>query len=95
VRDAALPDPSAATADPMNSTQRTHCPICGKPADLLAEPLGPFCSKRCKIIDLGKWFGEEYKISEPLRPEHFAGFEDLPDGPELDRPATASEYEED
>jgi len=26
----------------------------------------PFCSKRCKLIDLGKWLTEEYKISEKL-----------------------------
>jgi endogenous inhibitor of DNA gyrase (YacG/DUF329 family) len=27
---------------------------------------GSFCSQRCKLIDLGKWFGGEYVISEPL-----------------------------
>jgi len=37
------------------------------------------------LVDLGKWFGEENKISEPLRPEHFEGFEELPGGPDLDR----------
>ncbi len=25
----------------------------------------PFCSQRCQLIDLGKWLGEEYKVSEP------------------------------
>jgi endogenous inhibitor of DNA gyrase (YacG/DUF329 family) len=28
------------------------------------------------MIDLGKWFGEEYRISEPLRPDHFLELED-------------------
>jgi endogenous inhibitor of DNA gyrase (YacG/DUF329 family) len=37
------------------------------------------------LIDLGKWLGEEQVISEPLRPEHFEGFEHLPPGPHLDR----------
>lgn len=48
------------------------CSICGnefefeyKPGDKL--PLNfPFCSKRCKLIDLGRWLNEEYKISIPL-----------------------------
>lgn len=40
------------------------CPICKKevqPAD--AE--FPFCSERCRIIDLGNWATEKYVISEP------------------------------
>ena len=28
----------------------------------------PFCSERCKLIDLGKWASEEYVISTPLEP---------------------------
>ena len=75
----------------MNVPHQIQCPICQKPSDLFAEPQGPFCSARCKMIDLGKWLGEEYLISEPLRPEHFASFEDLPDGPELDRAVEAAE----
>jgi len=27
-------------------------------------PYRPFCSRRCKLIDLGKWLNEEYRISE-------------------------------
>ena len=38
---------------------------------------GAFGSARCKMIDLGKWLGEVYRISEPLRPDHFAEFEEL------------------
>jgi len=26
----------------------------------------PFCSERCKLMDLGQWFDEEHKIEEPL-----------------------------
>jgi len=30
----------------------------------------PFCSERCKLVDLGKWLGEEYKIpAERAEPE--------------------------
>ena len=52
------------------------CPICGKTNDYFAEPLGPFCSARCKLVDLGKWLGEEYRVSEPLEPKHFEEFDD-------------------
>jgi hypothetical protein len=38
------------------------------------------------MVDLGKWFGEENVISEPLRPEHFEKFEELPPGRDLDDP---------
>jgi endogenous inhibitor of DNA gyrase (YacG/DUF329 family) len=27
----------------------------------------PFCSERCKLIDLGNWLGEKYRISRPLQ----------------------------
>jgi endogenous inhibitor of DNA gyrase (YacG/DUF329 family) len=65
---------------------KLKCPICGKPSDFNAPPIGTFCSERCKLIDLGKWLGEDYKVTEPLRPDHFAEYEDLDGGSELDRP---------
>ena len=34
-------------------------PIAGRPAN----PWSPFCGERCKLIDLGKWLGEEYRIA--------------------------------
>ena len=47
------------------------CPTCQKTGDWFAGKYGPFCSHRCKLIDLGKWFRGEHAISEPLKPEHF------------------------
>lgn len=44
------------------------CPICRKLV-ALTNPEMPFCSERCRLIDLGKWSSEEYVISTPLRPE--------------------------
>jgi endogenous inhibitor of DNA gyrase (YacG/DUF329 family) len=61
------------------------CPICGTENDFFAEPLGPFCSSRCKMIDLGKWLGEEYRVSEPLRADHLEEYEQL-SGDSLDTP---------
>ncbi len=31
----------------------------------------PFCSKKCKLIDLGEWANEEKKISRPIQSEDF------------------------
>ncbi|RME95630.1 MAG: DNA gyrase inhibitor YacG [Verrucomicrobia bacterium] len=45
------------------------CPTCGKIGPWWDMPHGPFCSRRCRLIDLGKWLGEEYRISQPLDPE--------------------------
>lgn len=64
---------------------KTKCPICGNTTSLSQEPVGPFCSPRCKMADLGRWLGEDYKFSEPLMPDHFAEFEDLT-GEGLDLP---------
>jgi endogenous inhibitor of DNA gyrase (YacG/DUF329 family) len=36
----------------------------------------PFCSARCRIIDLGNWASEKYVISTPARPEELRGQED-------------------
>lgn len=42
-----------------------RCPNCGKPAKATAEnPWRPFCSERCKLIDLGEWFNEEKSIPD-------------------------------
>ena len=61
------------------------CPICGRESDFFAQPTGPFCSVRCQRVDLGKWLGEDYRISEPLQPEHLESYEGLT-GPALDQP---------
>lgn len=62
------------------------CPRCGRRGAWLAARWGPFCSQRCQLIDLGQWFNEEQKISRPLTPGDFEGFDELPPGPHLDRP---------
>ena len=47
------------------STKPLLCPICKKAVDLSSEDV-PFCSDRCRLIDLGKWASGEYKISSPV-----------------------------
>jgi hypothetical protein len=50
-------------------TKSILCPICKKPVDHTSENV-PFCSDRCRLIDLGKWASGDYKISSPaLDPE--------------------------
>ena len=48
---------------------RAVCPVCNAAVethDLSAHPYFPFCSRRCKLVDLGDWFDGEHRISEPL-----------------------------
>ncbi len=41
------------------------CPTCGKPAAWTsANRWRPFCSERCKLIDLGDWFEERNRIPD-------------------------------
>ena len=45
------------------------CPICKKPSVLTQDnPYRPFCSSRCKLIDLGDWAAEEHKIADQEQP---------------------------
>ena len=46
------------------------CPSCGRPARWEDNPFRPFCSERCKQIDLAAWADEEYAVpGEPVPPE--------------------------
>jgi hypothetical protein len=58
-------------------SRSVSCPNCGDPVSWDEEsPWRPFCSERCRLIDLGAWIGEERGIPgddlppEPLDPEH-------------------------
>jgi len=53
------------------------CPQCGKEHVWdTANRFRPFCSERCKMIDLGKWANEEYRVEQreqdPLADDHQA-----------------------
>lgn len=55
--------------EPEGKVHRSVCPLCKKPVEtrhLAADKLFPFCGKRCKLIDLGKWFDGEHRISTPI-----------------------------
>ena len=38
------------------------CPSCGKSIEWEGNDWRPFCSERCRLVDLGAWITEEYKI---------------------------------
>jgi uncharacterized protein len=44
--------------------QRLRCPTCQRPIEWSDQfPYRPFCSKRCRLIDLGAWLSEKHAIS--------------------------------
>lgn len=49
-----------------NRLRTLRCPICKKPVMAKGGPDFPFCSERCRSIDLGKWATGAYVISSPV-----------------------------
>ena len=50
---------------PRKRTIKLRCPICKKPTKT-SDADFPFCSDRCRLIDLGKWASGGYVISSPV-----------------------------
>jgi len=46
-----------------NSLTTIKCPCCRKETPWEGNPDRPFCSERCKMIDLGAWASEEYRVA--------------------------------
>ena len=44
------------------------CPVCDANVKLDATPTAPFCSERCRLIDLGRWLDEAYAVPEKQQP---------------------------
>ncbi len=59
----------------MSNVILTQCPICKKQV-ALGAPVFPFCSDRCRTVDLGNWASEKYVISTPLQAGDFDAEED-------------------
>lgn len=60
-----------------NHQQNIICPMCSKPNTWRQENVfKPFCSERCKLIDLGEWASENRKIPGTLvEPDFESDFE--------------------
>lgn len=43
------------------------CPLCKKEVKM-GDPDFPFCSERCRLVDLGNWSAEKYRISSATDP---------------------------
>jgi endogenous inhibitor of DNA gyrase (YacG/DUF329 family) len=75
---------------------KIRCPICERPLDGQGPkewPEWPFCSKRCKLVDLGRWLGGGYRIDSPLREEHLED-PDLESPPKPAVPSAVPDREE-
>lgn len=49
------------------------CPNCNNLSEFApSNPFRPFCSERCKLIDLGLWASEQYAIPEDTKPDEFS-----------------------
>jgi uncharacterized protein len=58
-----------------------NCPHCGRPVEWVpASRFRPFCSERCRLIDLGEWLAENHRIPDATD----APSDDPPDSEGLD-----------
>jgi len=55
--------------------KQVPCPRCGQPAPFSPEnKWRPFCSERCKLVDLGQWANERYRVPvEDGKPDEDGG----------------------
>jgi endogenous inhibitor of DNA gyrase (YacG/DUF329 family) len=63
---------------PRKPSIKLRCPICKKPAKTTGADF-PFCSDRCRLLDLGKWASGGYVISSPVADADEAIRQDNPD----------------
>jgi endogenous inhibitor of DNA gyrase (YacG/DUF329 family) len=54
--------------------RKVNCPRCGTISEYSeSNKWRPFCSERCRMIDLGKWAAEEYRMPEEKGSEQISG----------------------
>lgn len=58
----------------LKTAMKLRCPICDQPFDRAASTAMPFCSSRCRQIDLGRWLNESYSMPCEGN-DHAEGFE--------------------
>ena len=76
---------------------KVRCPICEKTMDAQGPkewPDWPFCSRRCKMVDLGRWLGENYRIPIPIQEEDLENLNELAHSPEPAVPSADPHREE-
>jgi len=65
---------------PRRRALNLRCPICKK-AVRSTDAEFPFCSQRCRTIDLGKWASGAYVISSPVKDADEPIRDSVPDDP--------------
>jgi endogenous inhibitor of DNA gyrase (YacG/DUF329 family) len=67
------------SSESNNPNVRTvKCPQCGRPAVFAPEnKFRPFCSERCKLLDLGQWADESFRI--PIEQNAASSEDDISD----------------
>lgn len=54
----------------MQPVRKVSCPACGKQTVFGPEnKWRPFCSERCKTLDLGDWAAERYRVATEEKPQ--------------------------
>jgi len=54
--------------------QSVKCPSCGTPVEWSdKQHWRPFCSERCKLIDLGSWLDESHRLPDDTDPQSVDG----------------------
>jgi uncharacterized protein len=54
---------SSRSPSPRHSVDPLRCPICKKEV-LKDAPAFPFCSQRCRLVDLGNWLDGKYALTD-------------------------------
>jgi uncharacterized protein len=77
--------------------KKVLCPICDRAMDGQGPkewPDWPFCSKRCKMVDLGRWLSGTYRIETPAQPEDLAASDEMDQSPQPAAPSADPHREE-
>ena len=59
----------------MDKKLEVKCPHCKTQFNYYASKSRPFCSDKCKMVDLGGWFSESYSVASNIDPDDFESIE--------------------
>lgn len=69
----------------MAKRPKLQCPICKKPVESTDDEF-PFCSARCRTIDLGRWASGQYVIPTSAADQEEDGLPEIPQRDPDDEP---------
>lgn len=69
-----MSDPKNTLSQPDIQARTVRCPACSGPSLYSsANAYRPFCSARCKGVDLGAWASEKFKLPDATPPDEAFG----------------------